>query len=231
MTFVAFVIACFSSTALPTLSWTAVALFCYVRMVLASKWLSKRNIPDQANSPLSVSGIAFACFCLIFLGYFWWIRFEVGQQPPTREELHAVTGELQVRYRNYVVVTPARPVILRCPQPGRAQIKQSCLPENIQNYVGRQVTVLFPEPLEDKWQAVFYEISSGDNVLISYDIVRQNLIERRKVGSAFGAFFSVLVTLGGLSLLIFQWIGYFQARKKRAPSGPASPVPKITIPQ
>lgn len=236
-TFFAFIAACLCATILPALTWTAVALFCYVRMVLASRWLSKKCIPEQAKSPRSLGNIIGACFSLGTTGLVWGelLTLQPDWQPPRREEFHTVTGELQVRNEQYVVTTLARPVTPTCYRPrgrylgrGSGPFGQSCLPENIQNYVGQQVTILVQEPLEDKWKAVFYELSSGDDVLVSYDDTREYMIWGRERSRGRAAFIAPLWTLLFVPLMIFQWIGYYRTRRKQAVTSSASPAPEVS---
>ncbi|MCH8686047.1 hypothetical protein [Pedomonas mirosovicensis] len=242
LTFVAFVAACFSATALPALSWTALAVFGYVRMVLASKWLSaKYNLTgDEAAAPLSLGRtllihFGLACFVLFFPVLVWWgwLQSHYGPdwKPVEREELHAVTGELQVRYGKYVLMTPARPVYLHCVRFVRGPIPdQTCLPKHIKDYAGRQVKVLFGEPLGDKYQATFFEIVSGDDVLFSYDRVLERQAGRISQARNEGAFYPAFVTLVSVPYLVVFWINHLRAPKKRVVAFPPNLAPEVTAP-
>lgn len=173
----------------------------------------------------SVWGVVFSGFMLFVPASAWdvWLHGRYGPEwrPAERERFYSISGELQVRYGNYVVIGPKRPVILKCYRLGSGgpNIIQSCLPDNIQNYVGRQINVLLARPLVDQYKVTFYEITSGDDVLFSYDRIRKSLILRYEIRRAERPLGPAFLTMCCISPLVIAWVGYARARKRPRLSG------------
>lgn len=213
--------ASFSTTALPAFGWTALSVFGCVSSVLSSKILSRKIAEPGDTSHWSMLGVVLTGLMLFIPTVTWWEwlsnHYGPAWQPVEREELYSVSGQLQVRYGNYAIITPARPVLLNCYRYSSSRgpnLEQDCLPDNVQNYVGRQVKVLLPQPLENQYQVTFYEITSGNDVLFSYDRISKHQVERDKRRRTRSTLTPAVMTVCCISPLVIVWVCYARARKR-----------------
>jgi len=231
---IAFGIAATSHSALLAINGAVLAAFAWVCAVLTSKRLSAyfrldshEDLDEVRDGSLFAPAFTFALAaitCLFFCVTLWvwweWLRdrYWAEWQPVGREEFHVVTAELQVRHGNYVILTPARPILLDCYRFDRDGTKsktfdQSCLPDKTKDYLGKTVTILIEGAVEDRYLVRFYEMTSGKDTLFSYDRVLEHQaesFERRRTAGAGGPAQMTLFFVQGLVLI---WIKYFRAKK------------------
>lgn len=231
---IAFVIAAASNTAPLAIGGAVLAAFAWVCAVLTSKRLSahfKLNSHEDQDwvrdgslfAPAFTFGFA-AITCLFFcvIVWIWWDwlddHFWAEWQPAGREEFQVITAELQVRHGNYVILTPARPVLLDCYRFDRADIEkrtfdQSCLPDRTKNYLRKTVTILIEGAVGDRYLVRFYEMTSGKDTLFSYDRILEHQAESFESRRTEGASGPATMTLLFMHGLVLMWIKYFRAKK------------------
>ena len=106
-------------------------------------------------------------------------------QTPKREDLHIISGDLVLYDNYYGIDIGERKISLRCPvtsrsSGGRLGRRGSgagsgqwvCFPKNIESYLGSVVEVHLLNPLEkEEYKYDFYELKSGNDILVSYDVI------------------------------------------------------------
>lgn len=102
-------------------------------------------------------------------------------QTPRQEDLHLVSGKLTLYNNSYGVDIGGRTIAIECPptvlrgrrgRMARRSAYDSCFPENIESHLGKVVGAYLLKPLDkSEYRYDFYELKSGDDVLVSYDVI------------------------------------------------------------
>lgn len=197
-----------SSEIVPAVGWAIALCICGVQLSLRWEWLHgklgvgsyyywwrMRGLGNWLGF-IAVISIYYGLPAITWNEWLWW-HSAPEWHPPRRESLYEVTGELRLASAEYNINQPGMQVVVFCADyVYRRRRKLECLPDNINEYVGKQVTVLQTRPPgKGRFTGVIYEMTSERKVLVNYDEVVNRKRARFKYKASETASMPALVTL------------------------------------